>query len=58
HLREGEEDRAWLVWEKKFGSPASSAIESARQIRFLQQRGFSHQSIQMVMRRALKGEES
>ncbi len=58
HLREGEENRAWVVWEKKFGSPASSAIESARQKRFLQQRGFSHQSIQMVMRRALRGEES
>lgn len=57
-LREGEGERAWSVWEKKFGSPADSAMESARQQRFLQQRGFSHQSIQMVMRRARRGEES
>jgi regulatory protein len=57
-LREGEGERAWHVWEKKFGTPADSAIESAKQQRFLQQRGFSHASIQMVMRRARKGEES
>ncbi len=54
-LREGEGERAWRVWEKKFGTPADSAIESAKQQRFLQQRGFSHASIQMVMRRARKG---
>lgn len=57
-LREREGERAWGVWEKKFGTPASSAMDAARQQRFLQQRGFSHQSIQMVMRRARKGEES
>ena len=54
-LREGEGERAWRVWEKKFGTPAETAIESSKQQRFLQQRGFSHASIQMVMRRARKG---
>lgn len=53
-----EDARAWIVWEKKFGMPPTSAAESARQKRFLQQRGFSHQSIQMVMRRAHRGEEN
>jgi len=47
-----EDERAWHVWQKKFGSLAASAAESAKQGRFLQQRGFSHGAIQSVMRRA------
>ena len=47
-----EEARAWLVWEKKFGTAPAGGAESAKQMRFLQQRGFSHGAIQLVMRRA------
>ncbi len=47
-----EEARAWLVWERKFGTAPAGGAESAKQMRFLQQRGFSHGAIQLVMRRA------
>jgi regulatory protein len=50
----GEDDRAWEVWQRKFGITAADAAEAARQMRFLQQRGFSHSAIQFVMRRAKK----
>lgn len=52
NLLADEGERAWQVWQKKFGSPAASAAESAKQMRFLQQRGFSHGAIQSTMRRA------
>lgn len=51
----GEDERAWEVWRRKFASPASDAQEAARQMRFLQQRGFSHAAIRSVMRRAKSG---
>lgn len=47
-----EDERAWSIWQKKFGVVAVSAAEAARQQRFLQQRGFSHGAIRAVMRRA------
>ena len=47
-----EDERAWLIWQKKFGAAATDAAEAARQQRFLQQRGFSHSAIRAVMRRA------
>ncbi len=47
-----EPERAWQVWQKKFTAPAADAAEAARQMRFLQQRGFSHDAIKRVMRRA------
>jgi regulatory protein len=47
-----EDERAWSVWQKKFGTPADNAADAARQQRFLQQRGFSNTSIRAVMRRA------
>ncbi len=55
-LAEGENERAWLVWERKFGTVASTPAESARQMRFLLQRGFSMGAIQTVMRRAVRGQ--
>lgn len=42
--------RAIAVWRKKFGTPAADASERAKQMRFLQQRGFSHRAIQAAMR--------
>ncbi len=47
-----ENERAWEVWMRKFGRPAIDATGTAKQIRFLQQRGFSHSAIQAVLRRA------
>ncbi|HXF67962.1 MAG TPA: recombination regulator RecX [Burkholderiales bacterium] len=39
-LRRGELDAARGVWKKKFGRQPRSAAERARQVRFLQGRGF------------------
>jgi regulatory protein len=50
-LLEGENQRALQVWEKKFGEVPFSAEERAKQMRFLQQRGFSHSAIQFVIKR-------
>lgn len=47
-----EDERAWMVWTRKFGQPAADAAGRAKQIRFLQQRGFSNDAIQRVLRRA------
>ncbi len=47
-----EHERAWEVWSRKFGRQADDAAGLAKQIRFLQQRGFSHAAIQAVLRRA------
>ena len=38
---ESEIERARAVWQKKFGSAPSNAAEKARQIRFMQSRGFT-----------------
>lgn len=51
-LLAGENERAWHVWSRKFGKPAENAAGLAKQIRFLQQRGFSHAAVQAVLRRA------
>lgn len=49
-LAESEVTRAVAVWRKKFNSLPADATERAKQIRFLQQRGFSLASIQRAMR--------
>jgi regulatory protein len=46
-----ELERAREVWKKKFGTPPANTAETARQIRFLQSRGFTRQTI----RHALNG---
>jgi regulatory protein len=51
-LLEEENERAFQVWEKKFGVAATSHEERAKQMRFLQQRGFSNSAIQYVIKRA------
>lgn len=55
-LLDDEEDRAWQAWQKKFGSAPDSAEARAKQMRFLQQRGFSHVAIQTTMKRVGRGE--
>ncbi|HZW20381.1 recombination regulator RecX [Noviherbaspirillum sp.] len=49
-LLDDEAARAREVWRKKFGAPPEDAAERAKQIRFLQQRGFSPSSIRSAMR--------
>ena len=49
-LAESESTRACEILRKKFGSPSPDAMIRAKQMRFLQQRGFSHQAIQAAMR--------
>ncbi len=51
-LQADEPQRAWEVWLRKFGKPATDAAGRAKQMRFLQQRGFSHSAIQHAMRQA------
>lgn len=48
-LRETEQTRAYEVWLHKFGNPPADLKEKARQIRFLQGRGFSHAAIVKVI---------
>jgi regulatory protein len=48
--RHSELERAKEIWRKKFGLPPANAAEKARQIRFLQSRGFSGDMIRRVLR--------
>jgi len=45
-----ETERCRAIWVKKFGRPPQSADERAKQMRFLQYRGFSGEAIRRVMR--------
>jgi regulatory protein len=49
-LKESELDTARKVWEKKFGVPPKNAGEKAKQMRFLQSRGFGFDVIFQVLR--------
>jgi regulatory protein len=48
-LKSTELERAREVWRKKFGDPASSPQETARQMRFLAARGFGGDVIRRVV---------
>ena len=48
-LRTSEQARAFEVWRKKFGSPASTPAERAKQVRFLASRGFGGEAIARVV---------
>jgi regulatory protein len=52
--RDSELDRAREVWRKKFATAPADAAEKAKQMRFLQSRGFSPE----VIRRAIRGGEN
>ncbi len=49
-LRESELATAREVWRKKFGTPPQDAKEKARQMRFMQSRGFGFDVIAQVLR--------
>ncbi|HWR77042.1 MAG TPA: recombination regulator RecX [Thiobacillus sp.] len=49
--RDSELQRAREVWQKKFGAAPTDAAEKAKQMRFLQSRGFTPE----VIRRAISG---
>jgi len=48
-LRTSEQARAFEVWRKKFGSPAATSAERAKQVRFLAGRGFGGEAIARVV---------
>jgi len=50
--RSTEVERARIVWLRKFRKPPESREERARQMRFLQSRGFSFDAIRAVVRGA------
>ena len=56
-LNRDETSRAREVWRKKFDHPPADAAERAKQMRFLQQRGFSQRAIQAAMRGADENDE-
>jgi len=47
--RDSELERAREVWKKKFGSAPADAAEKARQMRFLQSRGFTSEVIRQTL---------
>ncbi len=47
--RDSEFERAREVWQKKFGVPPADAADKARQLRFLQSRGFTSEVIRRVV---------
>jgi regulatory protein len=49
-LKEGELEAARKVWQKKFSLPPQDQKEKAKQVRFLQARGFSMDVIFRVMK--------
>jgi len=51
-LEQDELARARVVWQRKFGTVPVDAAARAKQMRFLQQRGFSMRTIQTLMRDA------
>lgn len=54
--RDSELERAREVWRKKFGSPPADAAEKARQMRFLQGRGFSSSVVRQTLGSAPEGD--
>ena len=50
HLKGSELERARQVWQAKFGAPPEDAKARAKQMRFLQSRGFSLDVIGKVLR--------
>lgn len=56
-LAQDEAARARKVWRKKFNQTPADAAERAKQMRFLQQRGFSQHAIHSAMRAIDKPED-
>jgi regulatory protein len=53
-----EVERGHAVWAKKFGSLPITAAERGKQIRFLQYRGFSNETIKLIMRHGTAGADA
>lgn len=51
-LKDTELEAARGVWRRKFGTPPRSAAERARQVRFMQGRGFALDTILKIIRSA------
>lgn len=49
-LKDTEHARAWAVWQRKFGTPASTPQERMKQMRFLASRGFGGDVVNKVLR--------
>jgi regulatory protein len=49
-LKQSEAQRAFEVWEKKFGQLAQDPKDLAKQIRFLASRGFEQDTIYQIVR--------
>ena len=45
-----EQERAFALWQKKFGTLPATANERARQMRFLASRGFGSDTIRIVFK--------
>lgn len=56
-LKEGELEAARSVWQKKFGALPQDTNEKARQVRFLQSRGFGFEVIFKVLRQSTSSED-
>lgn len=54
-LKTTERERAWAVWQRKFGQPPQTPQESAKQMRFLLTRGFAAEVAQAVVRQRCGG---
>jgi regulatory protein len=52
-----EAGRCRAVWERKFHALPKTAEERAKQMRFLQYRGFSSEAIRRVFRQSMNGAE-
>lgn len=50
--RGSEFDRAWALWQRRFGAPPADLRERARQQRFLAARGFESAVIAQVLKQA------
>lgn len=51
-LEASEEARARALWERRFGTVAEDPKERLKQMRFLASRGFSHEVIRRITRKA------
>ena len=49
-LQDTEHARAWAMWQRKFGTPASTPQERMKQMRFLASRGFGGDVVNKVLR--------
>ena len=53
-LRESELDAARAVWARKFGTLPHDTRERARQVRFMQSRGFALETVLLIIRHGVE----